>query len=177
MVNFEPGEYMKMFFQSVTQVARKEKVLPIRVEPITFWLLESRICTNNQKVAYVQTPHPSPQEKSENAVNQSKILLRFFLRRGEVCTQATRGPLGLSPIGSTRIFSSKLPVSLTEKQNISLIMNLVSLDFSIFFFISGIIMAQRSPRNRPTVACSQTLYFLFRDRRARVLTQKPPGIY
>ena len=133
MANFEPGEYMKMFFQSVTQVARKEKVLPIRVEPITFWLLESRICTNNQKVAYVQTPHPSPQEKSENAVNQSKILLRFFLRRGEVCTQATRGPLGLSPIGSTRIFSSKLPVSLTEKQNISLIMNLVSLDFSIFF--------------------------------------------
>ena len=77
MANFEPGEYMKMFFQSVTQVARKEKVLPIRVEPITFWLLESRICTNNQKVAYVQTPHPSPQEKSENAVNQSKILLRF----------------------------------------------------------------------------------------------------
>ena len=135
MANFEPGEYMKMFFQSVTQVARKEKVLPIRVEPITFWLLESRICTNNQKVAYVQTPHPSPQEKSENAVNQSKILLRFFLRRGEVCTQATRGSLGLSPIGSTRIFSSKLPVSLTEKQNISLIMNLVSLDFSIFFYI------------------------------------------
>ena len=38
-------------------------------------------------------------------------------------------------------------------------------------------MAQRSPGNRPTVACSQTLYFLFRDRRARVLTQKPPGIY
>ena len=133
MGNFEPGEYMKMFFQSVTQVARKAKVLPIRVEPITFWLLESRICTNNQKVAYVQTPHPSPQEKSENAVNQSKILLRFFLRRGEVCIQATRGSLGLSPIGSTRIFSSKLPVSLTEKQNISLIMNLVSLDFSIFF--------------------------------------------
>ena len=59
MVIFEPGEYMKMLFQSVTQVARKEKVLPIRVEPITFWLLESRICTNNQKVAYVQTPHPS----------------------------------------------------------------------------------------------------------------------
>ena len=49
--------------------------------------------------------------------------------------------------------------------------------FFHFFFISGIIMAQRSPRNRPTVACSQTLYFLFRDRRARVLTQKPPGIY
>ena len=41
MVNFEPAEYMKMFFQSVTQVARKEKVLPIRVEPITFWLLET----------------------------------------------------------------------------------------------------------------------------------------
>ena len=41
MVNFEPGEYMKMFFQSVTQVARKEKVLPIRFEPITFWLLET----------------------------------------------------------------------------------------------------------------------------------------
>ena len=58
MGNFEPGEYMKMFFQSVTQVARKAKVLPIRVEPITFWLLESRICTNNQKVAYVQTPTP-----------------------------------------------------------------------------------------------------------------------
>ena len=56
MVIFEPAEYMKMFFQSVTQVARKEKVLPIRVEPITFWLLESRICTNNQKVACVQTP-------------------------------------------------------------------------------------------------------------------------
>ena len=63
MVNFEPGEYMKMFFQSVTQVARKEKVLPIRVEPITFWLLESRICTNNQKVAYVQTPPPLPSGK------------------------------------------------------------------------------------------------------------------
>ena len=58
MVIFEPGEYMKMLFQSVTQVARKEKVLPIRVEPITFWLLESRICTNNQKVACVQTPPP-----------------------------------------------------------------------------------------------------------------------
>ena len=71
-------------------------------------------------------PHPSPQENSENAVNQSKILLRFFLRRGEVCTQATRGSLGLSPIGSTQIFSSKLPVSLTKKQNIFLIMNLVS---------------------------------------------------
>ena len=115
---FEPGEYMKMFFQSVTQAARKEKILPIRVEPITFWLLESRICTNNQKVACVQTPPPpsSPQEKSENAVNQSKILLRFFLRRGEVCTQATRRSLGLSPIGSTQIFSSKLPVSLTKKQ-------------------------------------------------------------
>ena len=119
MVIFEPAEYMEMFFQSVTQVARKEKVLPIRVEPITFWLLESRICTNNQKVAYVQTPHPSPQEKSENAVNQSKILLRFFLRRGEVCTQATRRSLGLSPIGSTQIFSSKLPVSLTKKQTSS----------------------------------------------------------
>ena len=58
MVTFEPGEYMKMFFQSVTQAARKEKILPIRVEPITFWLLESRICTNNQKVACVQTPPP-----------------------------------------------------------------------------------------------------------------------
>jgi len=162
----------------VTQAARKKKVLPIRVEPITFWLLESRICTNNQKVACVQTsPAPSPQEKSENAVNQSKILLRFSLRRGKVCTQATRRSLGFSPIGSTRNFSSKLPVSLTQKQNIFLIMNLVSLDFSIFFFISGIIMAQRTPGNRPTVACSQTLYFLFRDRRARVLTQKPPGIY
>ena len=34
-----------------------------------------------------------------------------------------------------------------------------------------------SKNSRPTVACSQTLYFLFRDRRARVLTQKPPGIY
>ena len=60
MVNFEPGEYMRMFFLSVTRVARKEKVLPIRVEPITFWLLESRICTNNQKVAYVQAPPPPP---------------------------------------------------------------------------------------------------------------------
>ena len=60
MVTFEPGEYMKMFFQSVTQAARKEKILPIRVEPITFWLLESRICTNNQKVAYVQAPPPTP---------------------------------------------------------------------------------------------------------------------
>ena len=49
--------------------------------------------------------------------------------------------------------------------------------FFHFFFISGIIMAQRSLRNRPTVACSQTLYFLFRDLRTRVLTQKPPGIY
>ena len=58
MVIFEPGKYMKMFFQSVTQAARKEKILPIRVEPITFWLLESRICTNNQKVACVQTPPP-----------------------------------------------------------------------------------------------------------------------
>ena len=47
----------------------------------------------------------------------------------------------------------------------------------IYIYISCIIMAQRSPENRPTVACSQTLYFLFRDRRARVLTQKPPGIY
>ena len=127
-------------------------------------------------------PPSSPQEKSENAVNQSKILLRFFLRRGEVCTQATRRSLGLSPIGSTQIFSSKLPVSLTEKQNIFLVMILVSLDFSILYiyiyiYISCIIMAQRSPGNRPTVACSQTLYFLFRDRRARVLTQKPPGIY
>ena len=64
MVNFEPGEYMRMFFQLVTQVAGKEKVLPIRVEPITFFLLESRICTNNRKVACVQTsPPPSPQEK------------------------------------------------------------------------------------------------------------------
>ena len=78
-------------------------------------------------------PHPSPQENSENAVNQSQILLRFFLRRGEVCTQATRRSLGLSPIGSTQIFSSKLPVSLTEKQNIFLVMILVSLDFSILY--------------------------------------------
>ena len=125
-------------------------------------------------------PPSSPQQKSENAVNQSKILLRFFLRRGEVCTQATRRSLGLSPIGSTQIFSSKLPVPLTEKQNIFLVMILVSLDFSILYiyiYISCIIMAQRSPGNRPTVACSQTLYFLFRDRRARVLTQKPLGIY
>ena len=123
-----------MFFQSVTQTARNKKVLPIKVKPITFWLLESRICTNNQKVAYVQTPpHPSPQENSENAVNQSQILLRFFLMRGEVCTQATRRSLGLSPIGSTQIFSSKLPVSLTEKQNIFLVMILVSLDFSILY--------------------------------------------
>ena len=58
MVNFEPGEYMRMFLQSVTQVAGKKKVLPIRVKPTTFWLLESRICTNNQKVACVQIPHP-----------------------------------------------------------------------------------------------------------------------
>ena len=65
---------------------------------------------------YRPPPPSSPQEKSENAVNQSKILLRFFLRRGEVCTQATRRSLGLSPIGSTQIFSSKLPVSLTKKQ-------------------------------------------------------------
>ena len=78
-------------------------------------------------------PQPSPQENSENAVNQSQILLRFFLRRGEVCTQATRRSLGLSPIGSTQIFSSKLPVSLTEKQNIFLVMILVSLDFSILY--------------------------------------------
>ena len=60
MVNFEPVEYMRMFFSSVTEAARKEKVLPIRVEPITFWLLEFRICTNNQKVACVQTPPPPP---------------------------------------------------------------------------------------------------------------------
>ena len=63
MVIFEPDEYMKMFFQSVTQAARKEKILPIRVEPITFWLLESRICTNNQKVACVQIPPPHPSGK------------------------------------------------------------------------------------------------------------------
>ena len=81
---------------------------------------------------YRPPTHPSPQENSENAVNQCQILLRFFLTRGEVCTEATRRSLGLSPIGSTQIFSSKLPVSLTEKQNIFLIMNLVSLDFSIF---------------------------------------------
>ena len=137
-----------MFFQSVTQAARKEKILPIRVEPITFWLLESRICTNNQKVAYVQTPHPSPQEKSENAVNQSKILLRFFLRRGEVCTQATRRSLGLSPIGSTQIFSSKLPVSLTKKQISSSLWTLCHI---------GSYHGTISPGNRPTVSCSQTL--------------------
>ena len=120
IVNFEPGEYMRMFFQSVTQAARKKKVFPIKVKPITFWLLESRICTNNQKVACVQTPPPpSPQEKSENAVSQSKILLRVFLRRGEACTQATRRSFGLSPIGSTQIFSFKLPVSLTTKQTSS----------------------------------------------------------
>ena len=65
MVNFEPGEIMRMFFQSVTQVAGKKKVLPIRVKPTTFWLLESRICTNNQKVACEQIPPPSPQEKSK----------------------------------------------------------------------------------------------------------------
>ena len=66
MVNFEPGEYMRMFLQSVTQVAGKKKVLPIRVKPTTFWLLESRICTNNQKVVCVQIPpSPSPQEKSK----------------------------------------------------------------------------------------------------------------
>ena len=64
MVNFEPGEYMRMFFQSVTQAARKKKVLPIKVKPITFWLLESRICTNNQKVACVQTT-PLPSGKIE----------------------------------------------------------------------------------------------------------------
>ena len=72
MVNFEPGEYMRMFFLSVTRVARKEKVLPIRVEPITFWLLESRICTNNQKVACVQIPPPHPSGKIEEGLGKGK---------------------------------------------------------------------------------------------------------
>ena len=42
MVNFETGEYLrKMIFQSVKQAAQKKKigVLPIRIEPMTFWLL------------------------------------------------------------------------------------------------------------------------------------------
>ena len=86
MVNFEPGEYMRMFFLSVTRVARKEKVLPIRVEPITFWLLESRICTNNQKVACVQIPPPTPQEKSKKdqareRENRLQTLFPFFALR------------------------------------------------------------------------------------------------
>ena len=67
-------------------------------------------------------------------------------------------------------------MSLTEKQNIFLIMNLVSLDFSIFL-LYRVLSWHKDPLGKPTVACSQTLYFLFRDRRARVLTQKPPGIY
>ena len=72
MVNFEPGEYMRMFLQSVTQVAGKKKVLPIRVKPTTFWLLESRICTNNQKVACVQIPPPPPLRKNRRRTRQGK---------------------------------------------------------------------------------------------------------
>ena len=71
MVNFEPGEIMRMFFQSVTQVAGKKKVLPIRVKPTTFWLLESRICTNNQKVACEQIP-PPPLRKNRRRTRQGK---------------------------------------------------------------------------------------------------------
>ena len=92
-------------------------------------------------------PPSSPQEKSENAVNQSKILLRFFLRRGEVCTQATRRSLGLSPIGSTQIFSSSCLCHWLKNKYIPRYEPCV---------ISGLIMGQRSPGNRPTVACSQT---------------------
>ena len=85
-VNFERGEYMRMFFLSVTQVAGKKKVLPIRVKPTTFWLLESRICTNNQNVACVQIPHP-PLRKNRRRTRQGKrenrlqTLFPFFALR------------------------------------------------------------------------------------------------
>ena len=91
MVNFEPGEYMRMFFLSVTRVARKEKVLPIRVEPITFWLLESRICTNNQKVACVQIPPPLPSGKIEEGLGKGKEKIGFRL-----CSPFSRFALVLS---------------------------------------------------------------------------------
>ena len=89
MVNFEPGEYMRMFLQSVTQAAGKKKVLLIRVKPTTFWLLESRICTNNQNVACVQIPHPPlpPLRKNRRRTRQGKrenrlqTLFPFFALR------------------------------------------------------------------------------------------------
>ena len=88
-VNFERGEYMRMFFLSVTQVAGKKKVLPIRVKPTTFWLLESRICTNNQNVACVQIPHPPlpPLRKNRRRTREGKrenrlqTLFPFFALR------------------------------------------------------------------------------------------------
>ena len=104
MVNFEPGEYMRMFFQLVTQVAGKEKVLPIRVEPITFFLLESRICTNNQKVACVQTsPPPLPSGKIEEGLGKEKEKIGFRL-----CSPFPRFALVLSlSLACSSIFEKK----------------------------------------------------------------------
>ena len=86
MVNFERGEYMRIFFLSVTQVAGKKKVLPIRVKPTTFWLLESRICTNNQRQLVYRSPPPTPQEKSKKdqareRENRLQTLFPFFALR------------------------------------------------------------------------------------------------
>ena len=92
MVIFEPGEYMKMLFQSVTQVARKEKVLPIRVEPITFWLLESRICTNNQKVACVQTPPPPLRKNPRTRSISLKSFSDFSWGEGRSVHRLPEGP-------------------------------------------------------------------------------------
>ena len=78
---------------------------------------------------YRPPPHPSPQENSENAVNQSKILLRFFLRGGGggICTRATfwllvqildssnQKVMGSTLIGSTFSFRATL---VTDRKNI-----------------------------------------------------------
>ena len=94
-VNFERGEYMRMFFLSVTQVAGKKKVLPIRVKPTTFWLLESRICTNNQNVACVQIPHPPslPSGKIEEGLGKGKEKIGFRL-----CSPFSRFALARVPV-------------------------------------------------------------------------------
>ena len=137
MVNFEPGEYMRMFFLSVTRVARKEKVLPIRVEPITFWLLESRICTNNQKVACVQIPPPPPPlRKNRRRTRQGKEKIGFRL-----CSPFSRFALVLSlSLGCSSIFEKNRKQHMcTGQTNSSWYISLqVSLISTILRALSGI---------------------------------------
>ena len=137
MVNFGPGEYMRMFLQTVTQVAGKKKVLPIRVKPTTFWLLESRICTNNQKVACVQIPPPPhPSGKIEEGLGKGKEEIGFRL-----CSPFSRFALVLSlSLACSSIFEKNRKQHMcTGQTNSSCYISLqVSLISTILRALSGI---------------------------------------